>query len=254
MKTTFTLKSISFFILLSFLGSCKTALVPVAVPKVEYASIDDKQSPDAKAESLILPYRKQVDAQMNDVVGTLNGELSKSQPECTMGNFFVDAMHQKAKEYFLKDIDLTFANYGGLRIPMIPAGPVTRGTIFELMPFENRLIVIETPGANLPALFDLMAAKDGWPVNSGVSYQITKDKKAINIMIAGKPLDVNRKYWVASSDYIANGGDNVTAFIGQPRLDDGKLLRNALLEYVSEQTKANGSVGTKLEKRASLAE
>ena len=79
------------------------------------------------------------------------------------------------------------------------------------------------------------AADGGWPVSKSVTMGI-KDKKAINIRIGGKPLDENRTYVIANSDYIANGGDNCEMLKKIPSVNKGYLVRDALIEFVTDIT------------------
>lgn len=168
---------------------------------------------------------------MNDVVGIADVTLEKKQPECTLGNFMVNAFFTMAQEKYNMKVDAAFMNYGGIRLNQLPAGNVTRGKIFELMPFDNLLVLQKLKGNVLQQFLDITAAKGGVPV-AGMTMQI-KDKKAVNVMIGGKPLDPQAIYVTVNSDFVANGGDNADMLRTVPQITNGYLMRDALFDYIT---------------------
>jgi 2',3'-cyclic-nucleotide 2'-phosphodiesterase (5'-nucleotidase family) len=185
---------------------------------------------DSGLLSIIKPYSDSVNKSMNDVVGIVDKTLEKKMPEGSLGNFMVDAFFVMAKEKYNTHIDAAFLNHGGIRLNQLPAGIVTRGKIFELMPFDNLLILQKLKGDVLQQLLDLIAAKGGWPL-AGITMQI-KDKKAVNVMIGGKPIDMNATYITANSDFMANGGDNADMLRPIPQTTNGYLMRDAIFDYI----------------------
>lgn len=178
----------------------------------------------------MLPYADSVNKSMNEIVGICDKTLDKKQPESTLGNFIADAMLFEAKEKYQITIDAAFVNYGGVRIAQMAAGPITKGKIFELMPFDNLIIVQKIKGDVLQQFLDLIASKGGWPL-AGISMGI-KNKKAVAVKINGELLDHNRYYSIANSDYVANGGDNAEMIRTIPQLSKGYLLRDAIFDYI----------------------
>jgi len=122
-------------------------------------------------------------------------------------------------------------NYGGIRIGEIPEGPITRGKIFELMPFDNMLVVLECPGNITAKLLHSFAASGGAPVSGNISMLIDGNK-ASHIKINGKSFDPNKTYRIAMPDYIARGGDKSDYLMDLPMLDTGVLIRDAIIESV----------------------
>src|SRR5690606_12674159 len=125
-------------------------------------------------------------------------------------------------------------------------GDITIGNLFELMPFENEMVLLELSGKDVLQLAQFIAASGGQPV-SGLRMKIT-DNKPIDILIAGKPLTESRTYKLITYDYLANGGDNSRG-LGKPisRVNLGQKVREALIEYVSEQEKAGKHINTQLD-------
>jgi len=189
---------------------------------------------------------------MNDVVGFAEKTLEKKQPEGTLGNFMVDAFFEMAKEKYDVPVDAAFLNHGGIRLTQLPAGIVTRGKIFELMPFDNLLILQKLKGDVLQQLLDLIASKGGWPV-AGITMQI-KDKKAVNVMIGGRPLDLDATYTTANSDFMANGGDNADMLRPIPQITNGYLMRDAIFDYIIMLKSQGKNISANEEKRITHAQ
>lgn len=206
---------------------------------------------DTGLRNMLQPYKQKLDAEMNEVIGKADTTLTRQQPECTLGNFMADAILMSARS---SDplIRLSVCNYGGIRLPYLSAGPIELRKMYELMPFDNTIVILEIPGTMMKQFCDHMAAAKGWPV-SGLSYTI-KDGKAVNLLIDEKPLNENAVYKVALSDYIANGGDNCSFLKECKQKNTNVLVRDALISYIKRMTNRNMTVHPKLENRVSYAE
>lgn len=186
---------------------------------------------DSSTHYFIAPYKKQLDEQMSLVIGSTQTTLLKERPEGTLGNLMADAAIWYGAKNYPKPIDVCVMNYGGIRIPSIQAGNITVGKIYELMPFDNMLDVLEVSGQTLNDLLQLVAANGGWPV-TGVQMTITNNK-AVDILIGGTPLQSDKVYTLITSDYIANGGDNASMLKNyNKRTGLNYKVRDAILDYV----------------------
>lgn len=193
---------------------------------------------DSSTYYFIAPYKKQLDAQMNVIIGSTQTTLLKERPEGTLGSLIADAAVWYASKNYTKPIDVSVMNYGGIRIPSIAAGNITVGKIYELMPFDNMLDVLEIKGSTLNDLLQLVAASGGWPV-AGVQMTISNGK-ATDIRVGGTLLDLDKIYTLITSDYIANGGDN--AFMlknATKRTGLNYKLRDAIVDYVKSSSPLN---------------
>lgn len=211
--------------------ACNKHLVP-AQYQFEEKKIQGGAPADTRLQAIIQPYKDSLDKEMNVAIGYADTVLTKSQPESDLGNFMCDLLLKKGRDYYGKPIDFTFLNHGGIRLPGLAQGPVTLGKMIELMPFDNRLVVMQLPGTTVDSLFNYMAAKGGWHI-SGARYKI-KEGKAVEIQIQGATLNKSNTYTVVVSDYLAGGGDNCTMLKGRPYTDLRKILRDALIEGVKE--------------------
>jgi len=194
------------------------------------------------------PYQQQLEAEMNRVVGYTDVDLTKPSdaPETLLGNFFADALLAEGRKHY-PNAEFSFGTKGGLRTEL-QQGNITVGLLFELMPFENELVVLELPGQSVQQLAQFIASTGGQPV-AGIRMK-TKDGKPVDIEIAGKPIDLSRTYTLVTYDYLANGGDNSRG-LEKPskRIDLGKKVREALIDYVSQQTKEGKNINTQLDGR-----
>jgi len=210
------------------------------VPRIHYIDTSseyiksEKVYDDKDIADMIAPYKERLDAEMNTVIGSTARELAIAKPESTLGNWLADLIHKKSEDYYESEIDFALVNYGGIRIPSLSVGDITRGKIFELMPFDNMLMVLEIDGATVRQIFGVMATNGGWPISQQVSYVI-ENELPVDILINNEALDNKKIYKVALSDYLANGGDNLFFLKDKKRRNLGVLFRDAMFEYIVEQ-------------------
>lgn len=223
-------RSALIFFLTLLVISCKSVFVPVKAEYEDYR-ITAALPKDSVMLGIMKPYSDSVNKSMNQVVGIADISLDKKQPESSLGNFMADAMFVSARQKFGVPVDAAFVNYGGIRITQLPKGEVTRGKIFELMPFDNLVVLQRVKGSDLQNFLDLTAGRGGWP-SAGITMQI-QNKKAVNVRIGGQPLDPNKTYTIVNSDYVANGGDNADMLKVLPQQNMGYLMRDAIFDYIN---------------------
>jgi 2',3'-cyclic-nucleotide 2'-phosphodiesterase (5'-nucleotidase family) len=125
-------------------------------------------------------------------------------------------------------------NSGGIRA-ILPKGNVTSRTAFEIMPFENSLVVMALKGEQIFELVDYFITTQKPHPLSGITFTIGKDKLAKNILVQGKPVEKDTIYYVATNDYLSNGGDNMNFFKKSiQKYDLDYKLRNVLIDYFKE--------------------
>lgn len=192
----------------------------------------DEILPDTNITAFIAPFKEILDAEMNEMIGQLPEKITMGRPESSLGNWFADIQQIQTQKLFERPIAFSTTNSGGMRIPEIPGGPIRKGTIYELMPFDNQLVAMDMEGTLIQVLLDHIAAGGGWPVSSSLRFEIAEGKRATNITINGQPLDPSAIYTVGLSDYVANGGSGCDFFIGRPFDAPGVLIRDAVIDYL----------------------
>lgn len=239
------------FLIASLLFSCTLSYQAQKVQYNDYR-ITTGIKQDSAMLVLLKPYSDSLSKSMNDVVAVSETDLEKKQPEGSLGNFLADAMLAMAEKSYATHVDAAFINYGGIRLPSLPAGNITRSKVFELSPFDNLLVIQKVNGKVLQEFLDHIAAKGGWPC-SGISMQI-KDKKAINIRIGSSPLNESATYTIANNDYVANGGDDCVMLKSIPQVSNGYIFRDAVFDYLAELKKQGKKISAKTENRVTNAE
>lgn len=222
--------------------------------KLEYGKYDIKpgSKSDTAVAGLLAPYSSHIAATMYEVIGKLDETLEKKQPDNTLGFFMTDALLAESRKAFNTKVDLALVNYGGIRTNAMQAGNITLGTIYELMPFDNLLVLITVDGKQLQQLLTHIAGRGGWPISGG-SYTI-KNKEAIEVTIAGEKIIAENKYTIALSDYVANGGDDCSFLTTIPQVNNGYLLRDAIIGYVKSVTASGKTIGKPLANRVTIAQ
>jgi 2',3'-cyclic-nucleotide 2'-phosphodiesterase (5'-nucleotidase family) len=231
-------------------AACKTNTF---LANIENNSVrmDENIGEDSAMAQLIQPYKEKLDSKMNVKIGEIAKPLNLEKPESLLGNWVADALHVQCEQYYEQKIDFTYTNYGGLRIPALYQGDVTIGNVFELMPFDNMMVVVEIGYDDLMKLVDYFATKGGEPVSHHFHMRI-KNGKPTNVTINGQPIDKNKTYKIATTDYIANGGDNLVFLKKLPSAHLQKYFRDALIEYIKAETIKGNRIDAQLDGRVKM--
>jgi 2',3'-cyclic-nucleotide 2'-phosphodiesterase (5'-nucleotidase family) len=203
---------------------------------------------DVKIASMVEPYRLKLDETMNEVIAYCDVEMIKGKPTSNLTNWFTDVLLVSAQKLVSDSLDFAVQNYGGIRLPAIPKGNMTVGKVYELMPFDNIMYVLELKGSVVQQLFDRMAESGGWPVSKNVYFEIAYGK-AKNVKIKEMPLDTNKIYYAALPDYVANGGDNMT-FLKECKMHNtNTLIRDMIINHLRENKNKGINIVPSTEKR-----
>ena len=224
--------SLSFLLLVLSCGSNKVATYSAKT----YSINDTLVSNDL--DTIINPYKTEMEQKMNKVIGHSNYDLEKYTPESPLGNFVADVVFKRGFEYkfnqkgfnIQKNNTFCMLNFGGLRTT-VNKGDITIGSIYELMPFDNEIVIVKLTPQHINDLLLYLFAKNGQPISNAIAY-INSSKGKLDI--GGQPYNFKDDVYVITSDYLANGGDKMTFFKGQPYVKTGVLIRDALINYVSE--------------------
>lgn len=230
-----------FVLFLTFAATISCGSKKLHVDRIEgkEIGITDKNGESAEIANFITPYRESIDKDLNTVLAYAPETLDKSgQWQSAMGNMFADAAMQYGNKVFEKrenkKIDIVMLNHGGIRT-IIPKGDVTTRTAFEIMPFENSMVVSAMQSDQiLEMVHYIIAEKKPHPL-SGLTFTIDKNGSAKNILVQGKPLEDGKTYYVGTNDYLYNGGDNMLFFKkGSAFYQLDYKLRNILIDYFKD--------------------
>ncbi len=230
--------------LFSILLSCNPSYQMVSGTYSNHAVSRETLTPDSSIISIYWPYKQKLDAEMNLVIGFAHNNLLKGQPESNLTNFLADLLLEEShllstQSSLAFSPDLAFLNYGGIRTG-ISRGDIIVRNIFELMPFENELVFIQLSGADVQLFFNHIASRGGDSL-SGVRFKI-RDGKAADVVIGQSPLSPDEKYWLAVSDYVADGGDSYSMLQNSlQRIDSGQKIRDVIIHHL-KRTQAEGRI------------
>lgn len=232
------------------LAACQRPMHPATSLADTRLAVDHTQAVDPAVEALVAPYREEVTVKMSEVVGTAPVALGKGDYESPLGNFVVDLQLAQSEPVYGKPIDLSITTEGGLRVPL-PAGNITTGHIFELMPFENEMVVLTLSGEAVQQLFNDAAARKITYIGN-TTYTVANGK-AQDIKIKGQPFDPNKTYTLITSDYLAGGGDKLDMLKNPIKYEKlGLLLRDAIHQHIQQLTAAGKQVTAPAEKRVTV--
>ena len=242
----------SFFLIALLTTACKPTRTFLADEKVTRYRLaqSDTLPADPAAEAMIKPYRAKIEGLMNSVIGRTAKELTYGDGNSLMGNWACDLILKQATIYYGKKVDFTAINRGGLRIRSLPKGDITRGKMYELMPFDNALVILTLDSAGVAQFFNHISPRGGWPI-AGASFKI-RNGKAENILIGGEILRGGRTYTFCVSDYIATGGDNADFLKNAKSENLNKLMRDAFIEGVERETKEGKILDAEIDKRIEI--
>ena len=243
-------KGISGLLLMLSFVSCQRTWVASPSLATTDVPVDKTLVADPQLEAQIAPYRQQVTAKMEEIIGNAPVELGKADYQSPLGNFVVDLMLEESRELYKGQIDMATTTNGGLRVP-IPMGAVKVGNIFELMPFENELVVLTLNGQAVQEFFDIAAEAKYAPI-ANATYTV-QHGKATNIRIGGKPFDPQQNYTIVTSDYLAGGGDNLGVFKKAVKTEKvGILMRDAIMQHIQELTAKGLPIGADTTNRVTI--
>jgi len=203
---------------------------------------------DSLVQSIMKPYSDSIQHDMSKLVCVSETAIVKGKPESKLSNIVSDILLEYGNQYCKANNlnfvpDASYVNYGGLR-GSLPQGKITVGNIFELMPFENEVVLLKISGAAIQKMADRIASRGGEGV-AGIKLGI-RSEKAASLKIGGKDVDQSAYYWLVTNDYIANGGDQMSMFDDPAdRKNTQMKIRNLLIKSLGEWYKRDGIISIK---------
>lgn len=224
------------------LASCKFTgnYTPHRIEGQQLKITDSITSNNVIAE-FIKPYKDHIDKEMNMVLAYAPADLTKSNGDLNtaIGNMMADAVMELTSPVFTKrtgkKIDIVLLNFGGIR-SAISKGNITTRTAFQVMPFENEVVVAHMKGIHVQEMVNyLVDAGSAHPV-AGLTLEIGEDNSIRKVLVQGQPLDDEKIYYVATNDYLLEGGDNMVFFSNAREVTSlDYKIRNVLIDYFTQK-------------------
>ncbi len=192
--------------------------------------------PSADLDKLLHPYAEKARAMAQRSLGVrLEKPLVRetSDGKTPLGNVVCDAMRH------VTGAPMAIQNLGGVRADL-PAGELTFQSVFEALPFDNRVAVMKLSGAEVHAFVMLLVERraGATPLLSGL--RLTGTGKDAKLELAdGKPLDPAARYDVATNDFLALGGEDLFRVLKDVKPEHVNVmdldLREALVAYLQSK-------------------
>lgn len=178
---------------------------------------------------------------MNQVIAQCPVTMRKGSPQGLLSNFTADALVEICDDTFDVRPDFALYNNGGIRSEL-PKGPVTRGQIYSIYPFDNTLSLIELKGTDVKSLLKSIATYGGEPISGGVKMTV-QNGQVIDMTIGGEAVEDDRIYKVATINYLI---DATTYLKGLSNYISRRESGPYLYELFSDYVKSLGDKGIPL--------
>lgn len=239
---------------LNLIISCKSATYSNYKVEGKKIPITNEFKSNSTIDQFVSPYRNHINEDLDIVLSYSDETLDKSKGEfqSNIGNFIADASFELANPIFNKktnkNIDGVLFNNGGIR-SIIAKGNVTKRTAFEVMPFENSLIVVALKGEQIIELATYFSTeKKPHPIN-GFHIFLNQDGSLSKVTLNTKEIELTKTYYILTSDYLANGGDSMNFFLkNEGKFDLDYKIRNVLIDYFTLHKKINVNLDERVTK------
>lgn len=229
MKNRFLIPVLAFLAL----TSCRTALSVANVATEKNILLTTDLPEDPAFKKVIEPYKTELEGKMNTKISYTAVDLNKQGDNSNLGNLLADYTFEGADDWAKKNgipggVDAAVINVGGIR-STIGKGDILMKHIYEVMPFENEVMIVKMKGSDLKGLYDYYARTQK---NNPVSrlYIETDNGMSVKELINGKEVEPTKNYYIATSDYLALGGDNMAYFGKGELISTGIKLRELFIE------------------------
>lgn len=198
--------------------------------------------------AFVKPYSDSISADMSKLVAVSATPLIKEKPESKLTNLVSDLVLEAGIAYCKTERlnfipDAAYINYGGIRASL-PQGEITVGRIFELMPFENEVVLIRIKGEAMQQMANRIAQRGGEGV-AGMKIGI-KNEQFSTFTVNGKNVQAESMYWLVTNDYIANGGDQMNMFANPvERINTRLKIRDVLIKRLGDLYSTEGVIDVK---------
>lgn len=192
---------------------------------------------DANGSKEYTQWEEKLSPIMNEKIGTASATFTHNTDEdqtTPLGEFVCKLMAEKA------DAQIAIQNGGGLRRDL-PKGDITMGLMYEIMPFDNTLTVVELSGADLKKNIDNGLMPEGSRAGSfsglKVTYDLSKpagERILTMTLMDGTAVEMNKLYKVVSNDFLVDtpGADGYDFSTAKSKTNLQIPIRDAMVDYI----------------------
>lgn len=199
---------------------------------------------DSAAHAFLIPWRDSLQKFTHKPLGYADTTFSNSERTGNLGNLTADLVlkiaQQMAKDSGFMQPQCAVLNTGGLR-NSLPGDTIRWEDVFNLMPFENEIVLLRLSGIEMDSLLNKIAQNKGEAV-AGI-YMETKGPQWTKAQIQQMSFDSRRDYWIVTNDYMAGGGDNFSMLTHPLQRTELQIkLRDAIAEGIQNETRMHGKL------------
>lgn len=187
-------------------------------------------NPDPEMEQLVMELRDDIELALGERIAVVEDTLLFSKPEGALGNMVADALRYRAALELGTFVHLGIADDAAFKINFLP-GTLTKGDVYEFMPYQQHLVVLELRGDQVTELLHQVAALDGAPI-SGARFTIDRSKRARGILVNSTIVEPDALYLVATTSLEAGTEEPFPALGSALRRTDLEIsIRNVYLDF-----------------------
>lgn len=253
-----------FLVSLFIASSCKPKLEAV---ETNNFPINETVEADSNTNSWLNYYKDSLEKSMNVLIAKTSVSLESSrskgimdptvQEKGNLARICSDYVLQNARNWSRNnDFPLpmfTVLNHNGFR-NSISAGNITIGNVFEVMPFDNEIVLVQLSGSTTDSLFRYISSIGGSAV-SGLSLTLdVNNSQYTNALVGVNKFNSRQSYWMCTSDFLLEGGDGYTMFANAKQIiKTGILVRDALLEGFEREYERSKQINPQVQPRIHYA-
>lgn len=191
--------------------------------------------PDRDVQSVVGPYEALIAAASAERLGETTADLDSSgTAESALNNLIADALRETA------GTEMAFNNVGGIRAHL-KRGPITRGALFDMLPFQDTLVTMRLTGEQIKRVLGRrVLAVSGVRVRWDLTREWPHSLVSATLP-TGQNVEDSATYTVVVNDFMAAGGDGLAEFAEGAGVEDtGVLLRDAVSDYLRKHKVVSG--------------
>ena len=175
--------------LLWVFAGCKQGRQAGTVPQAVQIRIDSSLHPADSVDAFIQPYRSRLNAVLDTPLAFAPNHITKTEGRWNtpLGNLMADLMLDRANAVARirgeKRVEMALHNFGGMR-SSISKGPVTERNAYEVMPFENKLVVVGMPGWAIKKMVGFLSTASRPHPVSGIEIVLEADGSIKSIPVS----------------------------------------------------------------------
>jgi len=203
---------------------------------------------DANERALVARYANAIAPIASRIIGHLTAPATKNaeESEGAAADLIADSMLAATRSAEYGSAQLALVNATGVRVDL-PGGDVKYADAFSVMPFGNNLVVMTLTGAQLRAALEQQYKTDlkvgvsrpaALAPSAGFTYTVDMTKpvgrRVVTMELNGKAVELATNYRVSVNNYLASGGDGLSAFTaGTDVTDKGIIDLDALVAWIA---------------------